>query len=112
MEPRTTLALCQKCTLPAHTACYGIAEDADLEEWLCELCDAAESEKKATITPVWATSKSKPASRLQKPLRSLDCSCIACPEFDPPDRTEKEKEKEAKEAMTALDVLKMTEQNQ
>ena len=109
---QVTLAQCQKCTLSAHSACYGIPEDSDLDEWRCELCAADIADKLAT-EPRWTSSKSEPSLRLNQPQHCQDFRCVACPEMVLPEPPPNEaKDKTVKEIMSALDVLKRTEQNQ
>jgi hypothetical protein len=105
LEPRDSLAQCQKCTLSAHSACYGIPEDTVLENWNCELCQL-EHQPQPKVFPTWPTFDMDPEQRLLKPLRSLeDLSCPLCPEMELPDVPKE------KETLSALDILKPTDSN-
>jgi hypothetical protein len=104
MEPRTTLAQCQQCTLSAHAACYGVAPGADFEDWYCEFCQLEREQPKNAVLPTWPTFNMDPAKRLPKPIRpSNELDCALCPEIILPDVPKD------KEALTALDILKPTD---
>lgn len=42
MEPKAVLVQCGKCTLSVHGACYGVWEEDDPDDWMCELCERKE----------------------------------------------------------------------
>lgn len=93
LEPKAALFQCHKCTLSAHGACYGVWEDDDPEDWMCELCERKDEHKELCLNkgcvlcppPKVAEGEVAPISALEclKPTEGNSYLHLICGAFHP-----------------------------